>query len=374
MLKLVKATVLAGVLLLSFTLVALTQLAVSDVKTIKIDRAAGSDRTLNNSAYCSFFGENWSEFLGQQWKDAEIQSPEISARFYDNFNDMVDLIKKYSKSDSSLNIRVASVPNAGAARSGDEKYILFNQNFFESIKRYTREHFGKTESGSIRAGQRFDWPVVGVLAHEVGHHLADHTLIGGSQPYHELQADWYSGFILQRMGAPLDQTRFLHELGPACGTLTHPSASDRLAAVTAGWVQACEIDPECDTAHADVRFETPECNPSTMASAPRRPIVTKTSSSPYEMICKVREQVWLTKKNGDVFSLRYVREAWRYVRPSHTRIDKGSAPRCAFDLALPSGNMCVEPAGTVVEETQFGVSVPIGVCAPCGPSLCPNAG
>ena len=44
-------------------------------------------------------------------------------------------------------------------------------------------------------------------ASSFGHHLGGHTLVpGGSQPPIELEADRFSGFVLHKMGADLDQT------------------------------------------------------------------------------------------------------------------------------------------------------------------------
>lgn len=74
------------------------------------------------------------------------------------------------------------------------------------------------------------------MAHEIGHHLSGHTLDGlGSRPKKELEADRFSGFILQKMGATLDQATATVNTFSEEGSRTHPGRSARVAAVTNGW-------------------------------------------------------------------------------------------------------------------------------------------
>lgn len=83
---------------------------------------------------------------------------------------------------------------------------------------------------------------VSVLAHEVGHHLAGHTIqSGGSQPPIELEADKFSGFVLYKMGAPREDALVaMRALVPAevQRDSTNPARDRRLAAIAEGWNQA----------------------------------------------------------------------------------------------------------------------------------------
>ncbi len=56
-----------------------------------------------------------------------------------------------------------------------------------------------------------DWAsTVGILAHEIGHHLQDHSLaVYENRSEEELQADKFSGFILRKIGASLPKRRWL---------------------------------------------------------------------------------------------------------------------------------------------------------------------
>ena len=81
------------------------------------------------------------------------------------------------------------------------------------------------------------------MAHEIGHHLSGHTIVpGGSQPPIELESDKFSGFVLFKMGAPLkDAQNAIATLIPEKDGETHPGRRKRLAAIAAGWTEACEL-------------------------------------------------------------------------------------------------------------------------------------
>ncbi len=81
-----------------------------------------------------------------------------------------------------------------------------------------------------------DWSLVSILAHEVGHHLAFHTEIDGRWHEFELEADYFSGFVLRRLGATLDQANAaMRAIGPKEASQTHPGLDQRLQAITIGW-------------------------------------------------------------------------------------------------------------------------------------------
>jgi hypothetical protein len=78
------------------------------------------------------------------------------------------------------------------------------------------------------------------LAHEVGHHLEGHTVLGtNSRPEIELEADEFAGFILCKMGASLEQAQLaMHYIAEMKASKTHPGRIDRLAAIEKGWNKA----------------------------------------------------------------------------------------------------------------------------------------
>ena len=93
----------------------------------------------------------------------------------------------------------------------------------------------------LRIEQETDeWGPISIMAHEVAHHLQGHTVFAaGSNPPNEIDADFYSGFILQRLGASLESAQAaMRLLAPASGSSSHPPRRERLQAIAMGWRDA----------------------------------------------------------------------------------------------------------------------------------------
>lgn len=114
-----------------------------------------------------------------------------------------------------------SVDNAAAVTYGGKRYVLYNPRFIDALVQ--------------RTGNK--WAAISVLAHEIGHHLNGHTVSGqGSQPTVELEADEFSGFVLRKMGASLqDAQAAMKLLASQTASRTHPAQYDRLAYIERGW-------------------------------------------------------------------------------------------------------------------------------------------
>ncbi|MEK8018775.1 MAG: hypothetical protein VSS75_018030, partial [Candidatus Parabeggiatoa sp.] len=72
-----------------------------------------------------------------------------------------------------------------------------------------------------------------------------HTLpqSGGNRHKQELESDQYSGFILQKMGASLNEAlAAMKVLSSEQASSTHPGKQARLAAITKGWNESKRID------------------------------------------------------------------------------------------------------------------------------------
>lgn len=126
----------------------------------------------------------------------------------------------------------AEVPNAAAViLKGEDgllkRVIAYNEKFMDEVSTHTA------------------WAGTSILAHEIGHHLCGHTLLpGGSQPPSELEADSFSGFVLAKMGATLEEAQqAMRALGSDSGSATHPPKGSRLNAIAAGFRQSKEIEP-----------------------------------------------------------------------------------------------------------------------------------
>lgn len=125
---------------------------------------------------------------------------------------------------TDLDIRPANIENAAAVVYGGKRYVIFNPTFINNLIKTTGT----------------EWAAISVLAHEVGHHLNGHTVSGsGSKPATELEADAFSGFVLRKMGASLEQSQSaMQTLASERASRTHPAKYDRLTAIAQGWNHA----------------------------------------------------------------------------------------------------------------------------------------
>ena len=88
--------------------------------------------------------------------------------------------------------------------------------------------------------QTDEWGPISIMAHEVAHHLLGHSVFAdGSNPPNEIDADFFSGFILQRLGASLESAQAAMRLiGSPSGSPSHPPRRARLLAIERGWREA----------------------------------------------------------------------------------------------------------------------------------------
>jgi len=121
----------------------------------------------------------------------------------------------------SFEVRAAKIPNAAAATLQGKRYILYNPVFMAAIQKYT---------GSNR------WAPISILAHEIGHHVLGNTAGSLSS---ELDADAFSGFVLRRMGASLEDAQVaIRTVASNRANGSHPGRDDRLVAIEDGWEKA----------------------------------------------------------------------------------------------------------------------------------------
>ncbi len=116
------------------------------------------------------------------------------------------------------------INNAYATVIRNQRYIVYDNNFLENL--------------DAHAGTK--WASISVLAHEMGHHYRNHVVDRqGSTPPKELEADYFSGYVMAKMGASLDEARAaMSKIAAARGSGSHPGRADRLSAIAQGWNQA----------------------------------------------------------------------------------------------------------------------------------------
>jgi hypothetical protein len=110
--------------------------------------------------------------------------------------------------------------NAYATVAGGKKIVVVDVDFVERV--------------NLRAKTK--WGAIQVIAHELGHHIA-----GFNEDAHraELNADYWSGQALQRLGAGREAaTRAILAMGTENDTSSHPSKYRRAATIEKGWDDA----------------------------------------------------------------------------------------------------------------------------------------
>ena len=126
-----------------------------------------------------------------------------------------------------------NISNAAAITIKGINYIYYNKKFIEKIN--SNNNY---------------WINMTILAHEVGHHINQHTndailiinnIIDKSSLLEsrkmELDADYFAGFVLAKLGAKLnDATEVYNQESNEDDTYsTHPSKSKRIDAITKGY-------------------------------------------------------------------------------------------------------------------------------------------
>lgn len=113
------------------------------------------------------------------------------------------------------------INNAYATIIRNKRYIIYDNDFLENLDNY--------------AGTQ--WASISVLAHEMGHHYKNHVVDqGGSTPPKEIEADYFSGYVMAKMGASLAEARAaMNKIAATTASSTHPAKADRLRAIGNGW-------------------------------------------------------------------------------------------------------------------------------------------
>jgi uncharacterized protein YraI len=137
--------------------------------------------------------------------------------------DIVAQILSYTGLPQNFDLYSANIYNAAALMVKGKRVILYDPQLIADIENVTHRN----------------WAAVSIFAHEIGHHLAGHTLLQSYDKQNELQADYFSGYVLQKMGATIDDAQAVMKVLPDHANMVdHPPQSDRLASIEAGWQEA----------------------------------------------------------------------------------------------------------------------------------------
>ncbi len=150
--------------------------------------------------------------------------------------EIVERIMKMNVLPQNFIVRSADCNNAVATTAGKQRYILYSTHFLENFKKEAQTQ----------------WAAYSVLAHEVGHHLSNHNLDETDtwvRKRYELEADKFSGGVLYRMGATLEEAQAgINSFSLEGETNTHPAKRARLEALAVGWKQAESLAADAENA------------------------------------------------------------------------------------------------------------------------------
>lgn len=145
----------------------------------------------------------------------------------------------------------SGINNAYATIVRGQRYIIYDNRFLTALDQYANTR----------------WASISVLAHEIGHHYENHLINGnGSTPANELEADYFSGYALAKIGASVgDATAAIQKISPIQGNSSHPGRAARVDAIQKGWYYAKGVNTSSTTT-ARPPVPQPQQNPPPLAS------------------------------------------------------------------------------------------------------------
>jgi hypothetical protein len=139
------------------------------------------------------------------------------------------ILKQVGLSRNFIVMECPNTQNCFATVVEGQRYIIYDGSFMKRIEDLTNT----------------DWSAISIVAHEIGHHLQGHTIDGkGSRPQKELEADKFSGFVMYKLGANLEDALVaINALADDTPTFSHPGKSQRIEAIKKGWFEAEALQP-----------------------------------------------------------------------------------------------------------------------------------
>lgn len=203
-------------------------------------------------------GEEEEEFVCHYFGYKQLQTPKeicnfLGFRSNQHAEEVVDqILRQVGLVRNFVVVECPNTENCFATVVDGQRYIVYDGAFMKRVENMTNT----------------DWSAISIVAHEIGHHLQGHTINAtGSRPKKELEADRFSGFVMQRLGASLDEALIaIKTLGDDKPSYSHPAKASRIEAIRQGWVDAAGLNKSNTIAKASsVTNKSPQ---STVNSSP----------------------------------------------------------------------------------------------------------
>jgi hypothetical protein len=120
------------------------------------------------------------------------------------------------------------INNAYATVMNGRRVIVYDNRFLNKLNEITGTN----------------WAAVSVIAHEIGHHYNNDVMTDqASTPENELQADYFSGYVMEKLGATANEaTIAIRMVNPAYASGSHPGSPDRVNSIESGWNYAKNLN------------------------------------------------------------------------------------------------------------------------------------
>jgi hypothetical protein len=139
------------------------------------------------------------------------------------------------------------INNAYATIIRNQRYIIYDNAFLENLDNHARTK----------------WASISVLAHEMGHHYRNHVIDRqGSTPPKELEADYFSGYVMAKLGASVaEASAAMEKIATSAASSTHPAKGDRIRSIIQGWNYANGTAPGYPSGTSTNPAPQPQQNP-----------------------------------------------------------------------------------------------------------------
>ena len=187
-----------------------------------ISSCKSSTKPNEASETISIIGQYCSAFDTVNRKGLKIKVSPPSKRQIDQINKILVRISL----PQNFIVYQGKVNNAIALFQNNQNYIILNRDFLNEVDR-TKSSY---------------WLSMYLISHEIGHLLSSHLLYQNANDSiskeQELQADYFAGATLSRLGCPLDKAKLIFNgthLQKVSGSKTHPPSALRMKFIEDGW-------------------------------------------------------------------------------------------------------------------------------------------
>lgn len=192
------------------------------LSTFTYAQTSKSDEEAEDEAFvCHYFGYKQLKTPKEICNFLSFRSNQHAEEVVDQILRQVGLLRNF------VVVECPNTENCFATVVDGQRYIVYDGAFMKRVENATNT----------------DWSAISIVAHEIGHHLQGHTIDGkGARPQKELEADRFSGFVMQRLGASLDEALVaIKTLGDDKPTYSHPAKATRVEAIRQGWADAAGL-------------------------------------------------------------------------------------------------------------------------------------